>query len=123
MKQRVEYLEKQPEYRLFSLPDGTQDLIVFSFIEEGKDEDENIVYIYDTNQMHGHFEEEHVSSNLNYYLDYEQDTPKSQIARIIALEEISNQQDLALAEIMDITLANSEALADSINALIGTMEV
>jgi hypothetical protein len=123
MKLRTQYLEKMPDYKIFNLPDGTQDLIVFSFQDEDKDEDGNVVYIYETNQMHGTFDEDHVAANVEYYLNYEAENPKSQIERIKQLEEISTEQDLALAEVMEISLANSEALAESIEALMSAMEV
>jgi hypothetical protein len=123
MKQRAEYYEKMPDFKIFNLPDGTQDLIVFSFVEEAKDEDETPKYIYETNQLHGIFEETHVSENLEYYLNYEEESPKTQIERIKELEEISTQQDLALAEMMEIMLSNSDALAESIETLMSAMEV
>jgi hypothetical protein len=112
-----------PDYLIFTLPDGKQDLMVFSFVEEAKDEDDVVVYTYETNTLHGNFDEAHVQENFEYYLNYEPENAKSQIERIKELEEITSQQDLALAEIMEVSLANSEALAQSIEALMSALEV
>jgi hypothetical protein len=122
MKQKAEYRDKMPDFQVFNLPNGQQDLIVYVFEEESKDEEGNTIYIYETNQLHGTFDESHVAENIEYYLNYESENPKSQIERIKELEQISTEQDLAIAEIMEITLSNSDALAESIETLMSALE-
>lgn len=94
MIQRVEFQEKQPQYRYFPLKNGKVDIFIYNFIEERKvlEEDiENTIYIYDMNTFRStvdEFTEEMVSKNPLRYINYNpNDTSVSIEERVTAIED------------------------------------
>lgn len=94
MIQRVEFQEKQPQYRYFPLKNGKVDIFIYNFIEERKvlEEDiENTIYIYDMNTFRStvdEFTEEIVSKNPLRYINYNpNDTSVSIEERVTAIED------------------------------------
>lgn len=94
MIQRVEFQEKQPQYRYFPLKNGKADIFIYKFIEEySKTEDgiETKVYIYDMNEFRtiaDEITEEMVSQNPLKYINYNpNDTSVSIEERVTAIED------------------------------------
>ncbi len=95
MKQRVEFNEKQPDYRYMEINDNQADVFIYKYVEEKKNVSEDGIelvpsFIYEFNQFrvdNSKLTEKMIKENPMKYLEYP--IPKSDISleeRISALE-------------------------------------
>ncbi len=94
MIQKVEFQEKQPQYRYFPLKNGKVDIFIYDFIEERKvleEDTESTIYIYNMNTFRttaDEITEEMVSKNPLKYINYNSnDTSVSIEERVTAIED------------------------------------
>lgn len=94
MIQKVEFQEKQPQYRYFPLKNEKVDIFIYDFIEERKvleEDTESTIYIYNMNTFRSTVDEiteEMVSKNPLRYINYNpNDTSVSIEERVTAIED------------------------------------
>lgn len=90
---KVNFTEKQPDYRYFPLAEGNADIFIYRYIGESTekaDESESVVYEYDMNEFkvpQNLITEDMVKANPMKYLEYKPVSPPTDHERLEAMEQ------------------------------------